>query len=200
MDADLVRVSYATRGLACAIKVSGELTLATEPEFTARVTEALAAARGPVIFDVSGLNFMDCCGARALVRAVQAVPPREAGLHGCSPAMRRILEALGFDLPHQAELPREAPARPRSLPRADPPSRGDTLTARTRAAESNVRQSALQASEVMSRLAATFSELALNSRYRTPPKSDDRGELLALSERASGLSRRYLQHATSAAD
>jgi hypothetical protein len=65
------------------------------------------------------------------------------------------------------------------------------------AAESNARQSALYGSEVMSRLAATSSQLALNSRYRTQGKSEDRGRLLALSGRALDLSKQYMHNAAS---
>jgi hypothetical protein len=49
----------------------------------------------------------------------------------------------------------------------------------------------------MSRLAATYSQLALNSRYRTRGKSEDRGRLLALSGRARDLSRQYMRLAAS---
>jgi hypothetical protein len=69
------------------------------------------------------------------------------------------------------------------------------MTAMTRAARANTLQTALYASEVMSRLAATYSELALNSWYREQRKSEDRGRLLALSGRARDLSRQYLHHA-----
>jgi hypothetical protein len=75
----------------------------------------------------------------------------------------------------------------------------EALAAMSRAAESTARQSALYASEVMSRLAA-YSELALNSRYRTRPKSADRGRLLELSGRALGLSRWYMRNAAGGAD
>jgi anti-anti-sigma factor len=181
--------------------VSGELTLATEHEFTRLAAEAAAACRGPVLFDLSGLDFLDCQGARALARAVDAVRPRETGLLGTSATARRVLDALGFGLPYLSAAAGQAPgslppARPR--PVTVPRSRGEALIAMTREAERNVRQSALHASEVMARLAASYSDLALNSLYRTEGKSDDRGRLLALSGRALDLSRRYLGHASGA--
>ncbi len=196
MDAGHIRVSSQPRGFGCVIQVSGELTGVTEREFAALVADAVATSQGSVIFDVSGVNFVDCRGARALAKAVQAVPqPREAGLDGCGPAMRSVLGAIGFDLPHRPEM--AGPARARFQPRARPgtPSREEALTAMTRAAASTARQSALYTSEVLSRLAATYSELALNSRYRTPHKSADRGRLLQLSGRALDLSRRYMSNA-----
>jgi anti-anti-sigma factor len=174
--------------------VSGELTLATEAEFTTRVAQALAGSRGPVLFDVSGLDFADCSGARALARAVLAVPSPGTGLCGCNTEVRRVLEALGLELPHRPG-PGGPPAARRPRARAATLSRSDSMAAMTHAARANTRQTALYASEVMSRLAATYSELALNSRYRVQRKSEDRGRLLALSGRAHDLSRQYLHHA-----
>lgn len=198
MDAGYVRVSSVERGPGCVITVSGELTLATEAEFTARVAEALAASVGPVLFDVSGLDFVDCRGARALARAVLGVPPGEARVDGCQPAVRRVLAALGLELPDRAGLAGPVTgqrARPRPQVSAGPLPRGEAVTSMARAARANTRETALYASEVMSRLAATYCELALNSRYRMPLKSEERGRLLALSGRASDLSRQYLRHA-----
>ena len=198
MDAGHIRVGSVPRGPGCVIKISGELTLVTENEFTALVTETLAACHGPVLFDVSGVDFVDCRGARALAKAVRAVPPpREAVLDGCSPTMRSVLGTIGFDLPHWPELATTSQARPEPRVRAGTPSREEALAAMTRAAKSNARQSALDASGVMSRLAATYSALALNSRYRMEVKSEDRGRLLALSGRALDLSRRYMRNAAS---
>lgn len=196
MGADHIRVSSVTRDLACLIEVSGELTLITEREFAVGAGEALAACRGPVLFDLSGLDFLDCRGARALARAVGAAPP-PTELYGCKPIVRRVLDALGLDLPYRPESVGEAPASPRPRARASTLTRGETLVAMAHAAESNARQSALYSSEVMSRLAATYSQLALNSRYRTQGKSEDRGRLLALSGRALDLSKQYMRLAAS---
>lgn len=196
MDAGHIEVSSRTRGLGCVIQVSGELTLVTEREFAAVVSEALAASRGPVLFDVSGVDFVDCRGARALAKAVRGVPPpREAGLDGCSLTMRRILGTIGFDVPRRPEMAGVALVRLQPHTRPGTPSREEALAAITRAAESTARQSALYTSDVLSRLAATYSELALNSRYRTQHKSADRGRLLELSGRARDLSRRYMRDA-----
>jgi len=201
MDAGHIEVSFETRGPVCVIQVSGELTLLTEQEFAALVAEALATSRGPVMFDVSGVDFVDVRGARALAKAVRAVPqPREAGLEGCSLTMRGILRAIGFDLPHQPEMAGASQARLHPRARQSTLSRESALSAMTRAAESNARQSALYTSDVMSRLAATYSDLALNSRYRTEHKSADRGRLLELSGRALDLSRRYMRDTDVGAD
>ncbi|HEY0719260.1 MAG TPA: hypothetical protein VGD68_16730, partial [Streptosporangiaceae bacterium] len=137
-------------------------------------------------------------GARALAGALRTAPGL-AGVHGCSPVMRRFLEVAGYDLPRRPAPVRPVPVRAGPVTVADAPSRGEALVAMARATELNARQSAADASELMSRLAATYVDLALNSRYRVPRRSDDRGRLLALSGRALDLSRRYQRHAASGA-
>lgn len=204
MDAGHIRVSFDVQDATCIVKVAGELTLVTEQQFTTRAAEALAAFRGPVLFDLTGLDFIDCRGARALAGVLRAAPG-PAGVHGCNPVVRRFLEVAGFDLPRWSGLARPVPVRPvaaRPGPSAvvDAPSRGEALVAMAHATEVNARQSAADASELMSRLAATYTDLALNSRYRVPRKSDDRGRLLALSGRALDLSRRYQRHAALGAE
>lgn len=196
MNAVHVQLSFELHGPACLVKVGGELTAVTEREFTGRALQALAAFPGPVLFDLSGLEFVDGHGARALAKALAAVPPRETGLYQCSPAMRRILAAFGLDLP-----PASAQARPLLVvpPPATPArllSRRETVLAQARLTQADARQSALRASEVMSRLSVTYAGIALNSKYRRPDRSEERGRLLALSGRASDLSRQYRLHAT----
>ena len=189
MGARHIRVSSDVRHSACVVAVSGELTLATEREFAVLTARALAASHGPVLVDVSGVEFADCHGARALVRALRAVPPRPVGLEGASPAMRRLLAVLAFDLPQAPRLAVDAPGQPDQVARL---RRAERLAAQTRTARLNTQQSAARTSEVMSRLAATYAELALSSRYRTRGRSEDRGRLLALSGRALALSRQYM--------
>lgn len=116
MDAGHVRLSSEIRDSLCFVKVSGELTQVSERDFAARTDEALAVFRGPILFDLSGLTFLDRHGARALARTLAAVPPRQAGLHGCSPAVRQVLTALGFDLT-------QAPGRPARSRQAGRPPR-----------------------------------------------------------------------------
>jgi len=199
VDANRIQVSFQTGDAACVITVNGELTRVTEGEFTARAG-ALAALPAPVIFDLSGVDFVDCSGARALARAFRAGPPRETWLRGCSPAVARIFAALGLDLPPAAAPARAVPARERPLDQAGPRLRGDDPVALARAAQADARQSAMHASEVMSRLAATYAQLALSGRYRAQRKSEERRRLLALSGHARELSRQYMRHATGSAD
>ena len=193
MAAGHIGVSFELRESACIVKVHGELTWVTGHEFTARLTQPLAVFRGPVLFDLSGLDFVDCHGARVLAGALHSVASRETGLFGCNPAVRRFLDLLGLDLPHVATLAREVPVPPPPPVLAGPLSRGQDLTALIRATEASARQSATRASDIMSRLATTCADLALNSRYRTPRNSEVRGRLLTLSGRARDLSQQYLR-------
>jgi anti-anti-sigma regulatory factor len=195
-------VSFSRRGLAGVVKVDGELTRVTGAEFATRAAAALAAFRGPVLFDLSGLDFIDTQGARTLTALLRADPAR-ASLYGCSPVMRRVLQATGYDLPPEPALPPAAGSA--GSTRASPPppvtgwrSRGETMTALTRATRADARRSGADVSAVMSRLAATYARIALSSRYRLPRKDADRRRLLALSRQAGDLARKYQRH--SAAD
>jgi anti-anti-sigma factor len=197
MEAGRIGVSFELRRSAYVIRVNGELTVLTGHEFTGQVAKALAALSGPVLFDVSGLDFVDCHGARVLARELRAVSARGAGLYGCRPVVRRFFDLLGFDLPYVTTLTQPVPVPLPSPGPAGPPARGQDLTALIRVTQATARQSVTQASLIMSRLATTYADLALNSRYRTARKSEDRGRLLALSGRARDLSQRYQGHAAS---
>jgi hypothetical protein len=114
IGADYIRVSSVARDLACVIEVGGELNLITEREFAVRAAEAVAACRGPVLFDLSGLDFLDCRGARALARAVGAAP--SPGL-SCTGANRWCVESLTYSAltcrtgPNRSARPRLVHAR-----------------------------------------------------------------------------------------
>jgi anti-anti-sigma factor len=183
VDAGLVQVSFSRRGPAGVIKAEGELTRATEFGFVTQAAAALAAFRGPVVFDLSGLEFIDSQGARALAALLGAAPGR-ASLSGCSPVVGRVLRATGCDLP-------QAPAAAAAAAAAAADKIAASPTALARAARAQARRSAADTSAVMSRLAATYARLALARRYRQPGKDAERGRLLALSGQAGELARRY---------
>jgi hypothetical protein len=62
------------------------------------------------VLDLSGLRFIDCCGARALAAVTRAVP-RDCPVivRAVRPGVRRVLELLGLDLQRQPR--RDGPAR-----------------------------------------------------------------------------------------
>ncbi|HEX9040661.1 MAG TPA: STAS domain-containing protein [Trebonia sp.] len=203
MGARHIRVSSGGRDSACVVTVNGELTLATEREFAVRTVQALAAFRGPVRFDVSGVEFADCHGARALARAISAASPRPVGLEGANPVLRRLLAALALDLQQAPQPAADAPGQPGQAVNGGDGcglSHAERLAVLTRTTRLATRQSAVRTSEVMARLAATYAELALSSRYRTRDRSEERGRLLALSGRAHDLSRQYMSQPASEGD
>lgn len=83
-----------------------------------------------MLFDLSGLTFLDRHGTRALARTLAAAPPPRTGLHGCSPAVLQVLTALGFDLT-------QAPAPALESTAGRPPKRARTgLRTRARTEDS----------------------------------------------------------------
>ncbi|MFI6600470.1 STAS domain-containing protein [Nonomuraea sp. NPDC050536] len=76
------------------ITIVGELDIATRPELAACVDRALAAHRGPLIIDLSGLTFIDAHGLGGLLalRDVAAL-----SFAGRPYALVRILELAGLE-------------------------------------------------------------------------------------------------------
>ena len=86
-------VTITRKGLVCVLGISGELDIATTPALTRQAAAALRPPTERLIIDLSGLRFVDCCGARALAAATRAAP---AGcpvlVRGASDRVRRILD------------------------------------------------------------------------------------------------------------
>lgn len=76
----------------------GELDVATAPALCAWLAELPGAQTGPIVFELAGLAFTDCAGARALADAGLRPPeaPRPVLRHA-RPAVRRVLELTGLD-------------------------------------------------------------------------------------------------------
>jgi anti-sigma B factor antagonist len=92
-------VTITRRGRVCVLGVSGELDIATAPTLTQQAAIALRPPTERLIIDLSGLRFVDCCGARALAAVASAAPPGCPVLvRGASPRVRRILDLLGVPL------------------------------------------------------------------------------------------------------
>lgn len=71
----MIDVSQPSQGL-YVVALSGEMDIATAPEFTSRMTRLGVADSSRVVVDLSGLTFLDSSGINALVSAAKAV---EAG-------------------------------------------------------------------------------------------------------------------------
>ena len=83
----------------CVLAIGGELDIATVPVLTEQAAAALRQPAERLILDLSGLEFIDCCGVRALEAVTRAAP---AGcpvlVRGAGRRVRRILDLLAVSL------------------------------------------------------------------------------------------------------
>ena len=83
----------------CVLAVSGELDIATIPELAQQAAAVLETPPARLVLDLSGLEFIDCAGAQALVAVTETVPadcPIAVGSMSC--AAQRVLGVLGMNL------------------------------------------------------------------------------------------------------
>ena len=86
-------------GEAAGVAVRGELELATAPELSAALDDAIRGTEGPFVIDLSKVGFLDSSGIACLIRA-RALLGREDRVLGliCPPgSTRRALEITGVD-------------------------------------------------------------------------------------------------------
>jgi anti-sigma B factor antagonist len=86
-------------GEAAGVAVRGELELATAPELSAALDEAIRGTEGPFVIDLSNVGFLDSSGIACLMRA-RALLGRDDRVLGliCPPgSARRALEITGVD-------------------------------------------------------------------------------------------------------
>jgi anti-anti-sigma factor len=135
---------------ACVLRIAGELDLATADALADRAAEAVREVPGPVLLDLSGLEFLDARGARALDALLKSPPDgRMAAVRHCPLRVRRMLNSLRTPLDY---LPAESgPAR----------ETGTTeLADQVRRARISARESRLDASGTLARLTDTRIRLA----------------------------------------
>ena len=77
------------------IAVSGELDMSNASRLEEAVDAAVAAGPEKLVFDLSGLRFMDSAGIAVLLRAAGKVAAIE--LREPSPPVRRVLELTGLE-------------------------------------------------------------------------------------------------------
>ena len=63
MTMPLLTVTITREGRVCVLSVSGELDIATTPALTRHAAAALQDPAERMIIDLSGLEFLDCCGS-----------------------------------------------------------------------------------------------------------------------------------------
>jgi anti-anti-sigma factor len=201
MDAEQVWVQSEPYEFVCALTVGGELDLTNAAQFSQQAIKALHGTHGAVLVDLSGLCFADCCGARTLAQVLSTVPPwRAVKVRGYSAPVERVLNLLGIELSRAVPVAAQILGSRRPLPSGRASAQqGQTLAAQARTVQAQSREVAIYASGVMARLATTYAGLAVSSRYRAERRQEDRGRLLVLSQKATELSTRYLDHAVGSA-
>ncbi len=92
-----VAVQGASQDGVLTVTIRGELDVATTPVLCGYLAQALRERPRLVVFDLSGVGFMDCAAVTA-IRACDATPggPRLVLRHAC-PVVRRLLSLTGLD-------------------------------------------------------------------------------------------------------
>ena len=95
-EGEALSCAVATAGGVARVTVSGELDLATAPLLDDALTLAEDLA-GAMILDLSGVEFIGCCGARLLLETERRVRARghQVVLDGASDVVTRLLYLLG---------------------------------------------------------------------------------------------------------
>jgi anti-anti-sigma factor len=89
-------------GTMSVLAVSGELDMVSSAGFAERMAKAADGLTRPLLVDLSGLAFTDCCGARALTAALGALSATESvTVSLCVRIVQRVLDLLGLDLQHR---------------------------------------------------------------------------------------------------
>ena len=112
VKADYLKVETAHHGQVCVLAVAGELDLCTAANLAESAAAALRIPAERFVLDLSGLRFVDCCGARALVAMTQAVPAScPVIVRSVSPAVRRVMDLMGVNLEFRGVVPGSQAAR-----------------------------------------------------------------------------------------
>jgi anti-sigma B factor antagonist len=98
-ETSLLRVADLVLGAAAGVAIRGEVELATAPELTAALDQAIRRTSGPFVVDLAAVDFLDSCGISCLVRARARLARDDRPLALiCPPSQpRRTLELTGVD-------------------------------------------------------------------------------------------------------
>jgi len=77
------------------IRLAGELDMTSADDVRSAMESVLSRAPGRVVFETSGLQFMDSSGIALLLSVAQQVPAVE--LRAPSPIVRRLIELTGLE-------------------------------------------------------------------------------------------------------
>lgn len=98
-DASTFEVVDVLVGDLAGVAVRGEIELATAHELSAALDERIRGSCGPLVVDLSAVDFLDSCGIHCLVRARALLGREERPLAVVCPSgnVRRVLELTGID-------------------------------------------------------------------------------------------------------
>jgi stage II sporulation protein AA (anti-sigma F factor antagonist) len=100
-DAGALTIKAVHDGRICTLTLRGTLDLTTAAQFLEHVAQAVDDRTERFVLDLSGLAFLDCTGARALVLAAYAAPSGcPAIVRSISPPAARLVDLLNLDLWH----------------------------------------------------------------------------------------------------
>lgn len=88
-----VELSVSGHGGHAVVTLSGELDLADAPAVASHLIAAVAAFGPSIIVDLAGLEFIDCCGLRVLVRVLKWTRESGGDMYLVSPRLP-VLSAL----------------------------------------------------------------------------------------------------------
>jgi anti-sigma B factor antagonist len=94
-----LKVEVKREGRVCRLSVGGELDIATAPVLAALAAPAVRGPAERLVVDLSGLEFIDCCGVRALAAVTRAAPPGcPVVVRGATGLVRRVLDIVAIRL------------------------------------------------------------------------------------------------------
>ncbi len=93
-----VELGVSGHGGYAVVTLCGELDLADAPAVASNLIAAVAAFGPSVIVDLTGLEFIDCCGLGVLVRVLKWTRESGGDMHLVGPRLRvrRVLEMAGL--------------------------------------------------------------------------------------------------------
>jgi anti-sigma B factor antagonist len=159
-------VTITREGQVCVVAIGGELDIATIPALTRQADAALRQPVERLILDLSGLEFIDGAGARALAAVAHAAPPGCPVLvRGAGRRVRRVLDILALPLERCGT---------ETLSRVDWLTlESEVLRSWTQEACGNSRSLVTRAAEARGRLAATLRTIRCAA-DRRPPTGEHR--------------------------
>ena len=92
-------VSIETSGSTATLRLTGELDIAAAPNLRDRVVHLISEGRAHLVFECSGLGFIDSTGLGVLIgaRARALAANGSVAIAGAKPSLRRLLAVTGVD-------------------------------------------------------------------------------------------------------